>query len=201
MPIEQVTVELIERCQQDAPGAFDELFPLIQEDLYRWIFAMIRSHDDTDEIFQECCMRIYRHLPRLRETQRFSAWVSRIVVNQCATFSSRAGRMKAYSLDEAMESGDETPGFQPVATSEDPRQAAYKAEVYTEVNKAIQQLPPRQRTAVLLFDVENHSIKEIAETMGCSEGAVKFNIHQGRRKLRELLAHHIEGEGKRMVIE
>ncbi len=203
MAIDQVTVELIARCQQDSPGAFEELFALIQEDLYRWIFSLIRNTEDTEELFQECCLRIYRHLPRLKEASKFPAWVSRIVVNQAATHWGRAGRLRTASLDETYpdEEEDGPPIVQPTATDENPREAAYRREVFDEVNEAIQQLPARQRMAVLLFDVENYSIKEIADVMECSEGAVKFNIHQGRRKLRELLAHHVEGEGQRKVIE
>jgi len=198
--IDQVSEDLILHCQQDAPGAYDELFQLIQEDLYRWIYSLVRDAEDTDEIFQETCVRIYRHLRRLKEPAKFAAWVSRIVVNQANTFRSRAGRMRTVALEESIEVPNEslvaqsTPGL-------DARQEVYRKEVLQEVNDAIRELPPRQRNAVLLFDVENYSIKEIAQLMECSEGAVKFNIHQGRRKLRELLAHHIEEQGDRKIIE
>lgn len=198
--MDQVSVELINRCQQDSPGAYDDLFALIQEDLYRWIYSLMRNPDDTDEVFQECCVRIYRNLPKLQDASKFAAWVSRIVINQCNTFRSRAGRLRSYAFDEALETQEDAMVASP-ARGPSPREAAYKREVFNEVNCAIQQLPPRQRTAVLLFDVEGFSIREIAETLECSEGAVKFNIHQGRRKLRELLAHHVESSGERMVIE
>lgn len=200
MSIDDVSEDLLLRCQHDAPGAYDELFVLIQDDLYRWIYSLVRDAEDTDEIFQETCVRIYRHLRRLKETNKFAAWVSRIVVNQSNTFRSRAGRMRTVTLEESIDVPNEslvaqsTPG-------RDARQEVYRKEVLSEVNDAIRQLPPRQRTAVLLFDVENHSIKQIAELMECSEGAVKFNIHQGRRKLRELLAHHMDEQGARKVIE
>ena len=200
MSIDQVSNELIDRCRRDAPGAFDELFSLIQQDLYRWVYSLVRNPDDADEVFQECCIRIYRHLGHLNEYQKFPAWVSRIVANQSSTHRTRMGRMPTVSLEE----GVETPNESLVAHSSprpDPRQALYSQEVLEEVNRAITQLPPRQRTAVLMFDVNSKSIKEIAEAMKCSEGAVKFNIHQGRRKLRDLLSHHLNGSGEHTVIE
>ncbi len=200
MSIDEVSAELIERCQRDGPGAFDELFHLIQEDLYRWIYSLVRHTDDTEEIFQETCVRIYRHIARLKEPSKFPAWVSRIVVNQCTTYQTRAGRMRTVTLEESLEVPNESLVAQS-SPSPDARQELYRKEVLKEVNDAIRQLPPRQRTAVLLFDVENCSIKEIATLMECSEGAVKFNIHQGRRKLRELLAHHVDEQGNRKVIE
>jgi RNA polymerase sigma-70 factor (ECF subfamily) len=198
--IDQVSVQLIRRCQQEGPGAFDELFELIQEDLYRWIYSIVRSPDETDEIFQETCVRIYRHLKRLKDPEKFPAWVSRIVVNQSNTHRTRSGRMRTVSLEESIEVPNEALVAQSTPAP-DARQEVYRKEVLEEVNTAIRELPPRQRTAVLLFDVENYSIKEIASLLECSEGAVKFNIHQGRRKLRELLAHHVEDLGDRKVIE
>ncbi|MEO8377143.1 MAG: sigma-70 region 4 domain-containing protein, partial [Candidatus Sumerlaeota bacterium] len=62
-------------------------------------------------------------------------------------------------------------------------------------------LPPRQRNAVLMFDVNNKSIKEIATELGCSEGAVKFNIFQGRRKLRALLENYVDQHGNLSLSE
>lgn len=198
--IEQVSVDLITKCQRDAPGAFDELFVLIQEDLFRWIYSLVRNPDDTEEILQECLVRIYRHIGRLKEPEKFAAWASRIIINQSMTHRTRAGRMPTVSLEESIDVPNEALVAQS-SPGPDARQLVYQREVLEEVNRALTQLPPRQRTAVLLFDVENMSIKEIAKNMDCSEGAVKFNIHQGRRKLRELLAHHVNGRGERPVIE
>jgi RNA polymerase sigma-70 factor (ECF subfamily) len=55
------------------------------------------------------------------------------------------------------------------------------------VNTAIAQLPPRQRSAIILYELENRPVREIAEILECSEGAVKFNLHEARKKLQELL--------------
>ena len=60
-----------------------------------------------------------------------------------------------------------------------------------DINAAIRQLPPRQRDAIVLFEVEDLSIREISELLGCSEGAVKFHIHEARKRLRGLLEHYL----------
>ena len=62
-----------------------------------------------------------------------------------------------------------------------------RKEMMESINRHIASLPSKQRLAVLLFDVEGLSIKEVAEELGCSEGAVKFNIHEGRKKLKAVL--------------
>lgn len=200
MAIEEVSAELIARCQRNDPGSHDQLFTLIQQDLYRWIISIVRNPDDADEIFQECCIRMLRHLPRLKEPAKFPAWLSRMVVNQSCTYRSRAGKRQTLPLEETYDIPNESLVAQSSAP-EDARKAIYRKEVFAEVNSALAQLPPRQKAAVMLFDVENRSIKEIAAIMECSEGAVKFNIHEGRQKLRQLLGHHLDASSDRIVIE
>ncbi len=195
MALADVPVELIERCQKGEQTAYDELFQLIHEDLYRLIFSMVRHEDDTYEIMQESFIRIFRHLPRLKESKKFKSWVSRLVVNQTHTHWSRSNRRRADSLDDILEAPD-TSLILEDPQDKDPRRHSAKKELYENVNEAIRELPPRQRTAVMLFDVKGFTIREIAEKLECSEGAVKFNIFQGRRKLRELLTEYLDEHGK-----
>lgn len=194
MALADVPPELIARCQSDEPGAFDELFNLIHNDMFRWIYSMVRNEDDTMEILQECCVRIYRHLPRLQDRHRFGAWSARMIVNQVNTWRVKAARQRTEMLEEGWEVPNEALPIQGTG-SPDPRTAAARREVLRDVNDAIRELPPRQRTAVLLFDVKGWSIKEIARELECSEGAVKFNIFQGRRKLRALLKDYVDERG------
>jgi len=193
-----VPVELVERCQRHEPGAHDELFTMIRQDMYRWIYSLLRDDDATEEVLQECCIRMFRHLPRLKERNRFGAWASRMIVNQVNTHRVKANRTRLESLEEGVDVPNDALPIQGRPSS-NPRSAAARAEVLRDVNQAITQLPPRQRTAVLLFDVENWSIREIAEHLGCSEGAIKFNIFQGRRKLRALLSQHVDPDGKPVI--
>lgn len=195
MALSDVPVELILRCQEDEPGAFDELFGMIHQDMFRWIFSLLRDEDDTQEVLQECCVRIYRHLPRLQDPKRFGAWASRMIVNQVNTFRVKARKTRLEALEEGVEATEDALPLQGAAPA-DPRTSAERSEVYRDVNRAIRELPPRQRTAVLLFDVKGWSIRQIAEELDCSEGAVKFNIFQGRRKLRNLLQEYVDDQGK-----
>ena len=61
-------------------------------------------------------------------------------------------------------------------------------EMMGKIRDAVSELPKRQRMCFVLFEIEGHSINEIADIMGSSAGAVKFNIHQARKKLREQLS-------------
>lgn len=198
MALADIPVALIERCQRGEAGAHDALFEALHDDLYRWIYSLVRSPDDAEEILQDCCVRIFRHLDRLQDARKFSGWAARLVVNQVNTWRVQAKRRHAESLDETFEPDSDHLPLQGRAPAS-PRQAASRSQVLERVNLAVAELPPRQRTAVLLFDVEGWSIREIAQSLECSEGAVKFNIFQGRRKLRGLLTEYVTDAGKPML--
>ncbi len=160
---------------------------MIHQDLYRWLYSLLRNEDDAQEAVQECFLRIFRHLHSLGDDAKFAGWVGRLVVNYANTFRSRSAKKRFEELEPAIEVEESQLPIQGKG-GRDPRAAAEEKEVFLRVNEAITHLPPRQRTAVMLFDVQGHSIAEIAKQLGCSEGAVKFNIFQGRRKLRALLS-------------
>ena len=198
MALSDVPVELVERCQKGDPDAFSDLFEMIRDDLFRWAYSLLRNEDDAQEILQECSIRIYRHIGRLKDSKRFPAWVGRMLVNQVNTYRVKAARTRTESLEEGLEATEESLPIQG-SSGAGPRAAASRGEVYRDVNAAIQQLPPRQRTAVLLFDVKGWTIKEVAKELGTTEGAVKFNIFQGRRKLRQLLDGYVNEKGELSV--
>lgn len=195
MALRDVPVELIERCQHSESGALDELFAMIHMDLFRWIFSMVRNEEDAMEILQDVNVRIFRHLPNLKDPARFSSWVSRMIVNQVNTWRVKARKTRLDQLEEGIEVSNDSLPLQGQAAA-NPRQAISREEVLGQVNEALRSLPPKQRTAVELFDLQQHSIKEIAEMLECSEGAVKFNIFQGRRKLREQLSPFVSESGE-----
>jgi RNA polymerase sigma-70 factor (ECF subfamily) len=188
--LQDVPIELVVSCQQGDPFAFEQLVARIGPDLYKMIFAQVRDHDDTDEILQECLIRIYKHLPTLREVAKFPGWISRMIINQCHSHRLKRSRTAMESTDDVVEISDRDVMWQnPHAGN--PRKVLMRKEIQAEINQAIRNLPPRQRSAIVLFEVEGHSIREIAGVMECSEGAVKFNIHQARKKLKASLRQYV----------
>lgn len=183
-----VSEELIKRCQSGDESAFSELYEFLHKDVYRLIYSITRNAEDTEEVFQECWIRIFRHIPSLKETAKFPGWLSRIIVNQANTHFRKEKRSDFEEFNEEIEVSSDSVMFK-AAASETPRQTLIRKEIRSEINKAISQLPNKQRISLVLFDVKGYSIKEIAEIMSCSEGAIKFNIHQARQKLQKDLSH------------
>jgi len=184
--LNEIDPRIIKRCREGERAAFEELYGEIKDGLFRWIFSLMRDFDEAEDVFQECTVRIFRHIGSLQEVTRFQHWLYRLVINQCNTHRSRKSRGRYIPLDESIEVKEEDYVFH-TSIPENPRRALMRKELMQYINNHISHLPPKQRLAVLLFDVEGFSIKEVAEQMDCSEGAVKFNIHEARKKLRDSL--------------
>jgi RNA polymerase sigma-70 factor (ECF subfamily) len=170
----------------------EELITQVSPDLYRVIFSIVHDHDDTDEILQESLIRLFRHIGALKEVDRFAAWVMRIAVNQVQTYRLRKSRNRLYEISESREISNSAvvlAGGPP----EDPSDRLMREQLRAEIVQAMEMLPERQRMATVLFELEGLSIREVAKVMDCSEGAIKFNIHEGRKKLKQRLFHLVEG--------
>jgi RNA polymerase sigma-70 factor (ECF subfamily) len=185
-----ISTDLIRRSQHGDTEAFEELYQEIKGELYNFLYSVLRNYDDADEVFQECLIRLYRHIESLKDPAKFGFWLRRMAVNQCNTFMVRRGKGESYQYDDSLEIKNESLVFKPGVVP-NPHQSLVQKELLGEINQAISQLPPKQRIAVTLFEVEGQSIRDIASFIGCTEGAVKFNLHQARRKLRKSLRHHV----------
>lgn len=192
MALADIPTSLIESCRRGEREATEDLLRAISPDMYRIIYSMLRDHDDTDEVVQETLVRIFRHVGQLKEPERFPSWAMRIAVNQVQTWRMKRNRQRTYELDESME----TEGGVVMLSGNQggtPREEAVRGEIRDQIKQAMATLPNRQQTAVVLFELEGCSIKEIATAMSCSEGAVKFNIHEARKKLKSRLGHLMAG--------
>ena len=186
MPLVDLPASLIENARRGDRSATEELLRVVSPDIYRFIFSMVRDHDDTDEIVQESLVRLFRHIEKLKEPDRFAAWAMRIAANQVQTHRRRKGRRRLYELNEAIEpeEGSVVAGARPAPN---PRDRAAQRQTRDLIEEEMGRLPDRQQTAIVLFEIQGCSVREIARVMECSEGAVKFNLHQARRKLRHRL--------------
>lgn len=118
-------------------------------------------------------------LARLRDYDRFGAWLIGIGLNVCRSFI-RSRRQPPALLDVVLDPGE---GLEPAASGPDPQTQIETAEIATRVRKAIAQLPAGQREAVTLFYLAGLTQAEIAEEVGTHAGAVKARLHKARRSL------------------
>jgi RNA polymerase sigma-70 factor (ECF subfamily) len=188
MALSETPIALIEAAREGDQAAVERLLKLISPDVYRIVFSMLRDHDQTDEVVQEALIRIFRYIHKLKDSSKFASWSMRVIVNQVQSWRMRQTRRRLYGLPEGLEPERGDVVVVGVGPS-DPRTAAIGGEMRREIDEALAGLPTRQQTAIILFEIEGSSIREVAQAMECSEGAVKFNIHEARKKLQKRLGH------------
>jgi RNA polymerase sigma-70 factor (ECF subfamily) len=128
-------------------------------------------------------MKAFKAYPRLPADANHRAWLYRIASN---TFiSDRRKRKRDNPLTEIMEQTLST-GTPDHARGLDARDLLRDVEVFVE------QLPPKQRIALVLRKYHGHEYSMIAETLACSEVAARANVHEALRKLRLQFSHRLE---------
>ncbi|MCM1028596.1 MAG: RNA polymerase sigma factor [Alloprevotella sp.] len=128
----------------------------------------------ADDLAQEAFLKAYLSLDTLTEPDKFKAWVFRIGYNLFVN-SRRA--------EKHMESYDSAIGCEASTGADD----AFR---YQALYAALDRLPPRERTSVLLFYMEGYSTREIADITSTAEGTVRQHLSRGRAHLRQLMSDH-----------
>ena len=150
--------------------AFLETIATLRPKLHRYCARMTGSVLDGEDVIQDALFQAYRKLEQFDETRPLAPWLFRIAHNQCIDFlrrrEVREGAEAEAIVDEAVE---------PVEA------------VGHGVDRAIEQLvlslPPKERACVLLKDVFDYSLEEIAELVDSTIGGVKAALNRGRTKL------------------
>lgn len=181
----------VRAAQGGSREAFDRLIVRYQKQAVSVAYRMVSNMDDALEVAQNAFVRAYQALDQLQEAKRFRPWLMRIVTTQALNF--RRGRSKHRHVSLHQVSGkegeqEEVDMASQLAGSEASALEKLAArELEEELKRAIDELPEKQRTALMLFSVEKLAQKEIAEIMDCSVATVKWNVFEGRRRLKERL--------------
>lgn len=143
-----------------------------QEGLRRFLTALCCGDCQlADDIAQETYIKAYIAIATISNTQKFEAWLRRIAYT---TFLNHR-RVERASTD--MEEAECMPAHDRTDSAFD----------YEGLYRALDLLPPKERTSVLLYYMEGYSIKEVAEIESTGVDAVKQHLSRGRRHLRGLL--------------
>lgn len=181
--------ELVTAFQQGDEKAFDTLYKRYYPKVYELVWWIVRNHQDAEEITNDVLFAVYRALPRFRPTveNAFEHWIKRIAYRAAINFIKKRDKLIWVPLYETDEEGEEHPIDIP-DTGPTPEELAKWGEIYYEILKAIESLPPKQRQVVKLRLLKEWSLEEIAEGLGVALGTVKAHLYNGLEKLRKILS-------------
>jgi RNA polymerase sigma-70 factor, ECF subfamily len=155
--------------------------------LYRTGLRMTRSEADAEDLVQETYIRALRHRDQFTPGTNMKAWLFRILTNTFInSYRKRSTQPQTTELDDVEESTLYRHMTDTGGGAAEPEREVLDNVVDTEVQQALEDLPERFRTVVLL-DVEGFSYKEIAEVLEIPIGTVMSRLHRGRRFLQKRL--------------
>jgi RNA polymerase sigma-70 factor (ECF subfamily) len=151
--------------------------------VFRLISRFFRTREDVEDLAQDVFLKIFARIDQVRPDENFPGWLARVTVNTCYDELRKTRRRKA-----AMETyGPEIAAEQTVAPTE--------PETLGKARLALQRLDPKLRIPLVLKEVEELSVEEIARTMGLTQTNVKVRLFRARKKLAALLGGP-EGQNK-----
>lgn len=185
LPAEIDDRERVRRCQAGDVAAFEPLVEKYRERVWRLAYQFLRDREDAWDCAQEAFVRAYQSISAFRGQSAFYTWLFRITVNIATDrLRSRGARARAFGPDLVPEEEWARTAADPRAT---PDEVAEQVERRARIETALDALPPRARTIIMLSDVEGLSYREIADVLNVPIGTVMSRLHNARKRLRGLL--------------
>ena len=187
----QRDMQLVHESVAGSEMAFQQLVLKYQQKVYGIALGIVRSHDDALDVAQEVFIKVYDKMARFRGTSSFYTWLYRITVNMAIDLRRKKMKIGVVEFDETILDDDKRSDFKESNIRNNPRETAERTELNSRIMSAIASLPPEQRAAIMLREVEDLSYDEIAKVMKCSKGTVMSRLHYGRKKLQEILKDYL----------
>src|SRR5579862_6083784 len=157
--------------------------------IFLLIYRIVRNVDDAQDLTQEAFIKALQRQDQLKELDKAAHWLSRIASNTAIDFLRRNGKVNFCEIDSLME-----PLSEP---SESPEQAVLRSEHRAYLEEGLTMLTERERTALLLRDVEELPAEEVASQMNCSKATVRSHIANARVKFRRYIERSRRAQGRK----
>ncbi len=169
---------LVARARAGDAGAFEQLAGAHADRLFAVLLRLLGDRSEAGDVAQEVMLRAWQAIPRFEGRSDFFTWLYRIAVNEANRALEKRSRRPADVPIDAEASQ------LPASAQDEPARQAENRELRMALDQALASLPPPQRTAIVLRDVEGLSTREAAEIAGVSEAAFKSRLHHARLRVR-----------------
>jgi RNA polymerase sigma-70 factor, ECF subfamily len=183
---------LVAQAREGDTLAFGELVRRYEGKIFRLAQHVTQNREDAEDVLQETFMKAYEHLDQFQGNSKFYTWIVRIAVNQALMKLRRRKTDKSVSLDETIDTGEDTIVREIAAWGEDPEQRFSREELGEILDSAIQSLEAPYRSVFVLRDIDELSTEDTAEALGLSVPAVKSRLLRARLQLREKLTRYFK---------
>ena len=165
---------LVLRCQTGDPEAFTDLIAVMERPLLYYAAGLIGNQDTALDVLQDVWLKVVRDIRKLKDPGSLKPWLYAI------THGVAVDRIRRdYKRDKA-----EQTQLEDAFSLDEP---SFDNEDATAIHDALSRLSVKHREVLVLHFLQDLSIQEIANVVGCSEGTVKSRIHYAKRQLKQIL--------------
>ena len=173
---------VLERAQAGDLEAFESLMRLHERQVLGTALRLLGRIEDAQDAAQEVFLRLFRHLKKVRTMEAVGPWLYRVTVNVC----NDAWQKRRPQADIA--------DYDPASGAPDPEAMTDQAERQRVVALGLETLAQKERSALVLREVEGLSTREVADILGSSEVTVRSQVSTARLKLKRFTDRYFSRE-------
>lgn len=159
--------DLVKRSKKGDKEAFAQLIDQNRQMLYNTALLVLRQEDDALDVLQDAILACWENLPSLRKDRYFKTWLVKILLNKCRDV--QRGKSHFAYVEELPESGDE-PDW----------------DTSMDVRRTMDKLGENDQLLLSLFYYDDFSVRQIADALSLSEGAVRTRLTRSRERFKKL---------------
>jgi RNA polymerase sigma-70 factor (ECF subfamily) len=185
-------LSLVARAKAGDDEAFRALVIRYQRKVYAVALGIVKDPDLAWDISQEAFVRVHGHLAEFKGESSFSTWVLRITTHLGIDAVRRERISLKDDVDDVREGdlSDAGEGILATTLGNDPHESVLRKELLERIQAALETLPEKHRTILVLREVEGLSYEELAERLGIHKGTVMSRLFHARKKMQAMLREY-----------
>lgn len=183
--------ELMLALQKGRDVALDELMKRHKQPLFFFVTRYTKDEDTSYDIVQEAFFRVYDRAETYNPAYRFKTWLYQIALNLCRDYARKKKLRSVISLDAWTDDEDKGSLHDVLASDENIESLTEHRETLKLLEKQIDKLPHKLKTALILFALEDRSQEECARILGVTPKTVETRVYRARKLLTQKLAQSL----------
>ncbi|MDT4897297.1 MAG: hypothetical protein QOH25_2374 [Acidobacteriota bacterium] len=194
LPESMTDERLLERASRGDEAAFLTLYERHRDPVFRFAYRMLGSTELAEDVAHDCFLSLLKAPERFDPNRGASLRTYLFTAARNLAIS----HFRRDSGRDALEDLAEEP---PIAEKHGPLRQLLDEELSQEIRRAIEELPPLQREAIILYEYEELSLAEIAMVVNADVGTVKARIHRARQRLKKQLAPYFRSDAETAAVD
>ncbi|MFH1808001.1 MAG: RNA polymerase sigma factor [Pseudomonadota bacterium] len=176
--------ELVERVQAQLPGAFEEFYYAYVDRVHRHLFSIVGPDSDLDDLVQQTFVLVHQRIHTFRGESSVSTWLHRVTVNVALDHLRR--RRRWFRLDSVRD-------MLPMPSEpEQPDAMADRGQQIRVLHQVLDRLKPKKRLVFVMYEIEGHTLEEIAEVVDSSVNTVAARLRAARQEVRQAMERRLK---------